>query len=383
MTVTPIESSRRRRPHGEPPLSGAGTRPRRRTRLLRVLTPLVVGGVLALAPVPAAGAASPVETASTLDPAGGAGRVDQRTYRASTGTNDYLVYVPRGWKETDELPLYVMLHGCGTTAAQQMGANLLNPLADRERFLVAYPDNGGQCWRAVLGHEPSITRGGGGDADIVAGITREVTSAYNADSGRVYLMGMSSGAFQTSATAAAYPELYAAIGQSAGGGYGMDVTCMTLPDLVAPLYAPRIVRQMGPRAHVMPFFSVGGDRDPLGEQPLLGGCARLAYLEWLAADNLLKPGADGDTFRPDPASTTTGRVPDGHAWTRHLARDRDGCRISERWVVHGMGHYWPGGSTDPQYAGVFNDPKGPNASEASWSFFRRFALGRGTTACPE
>ncbi|MFJ7773027.1 alpha/beta hydrolase family esterase [Streptomyces sp. NPDC097107] len=316
------------------------------------------------------------------DIAGSAGRVDHRTYEAATGVNDYLVYVPKGWKPSDKLPLYVMVHGCGTTAEQQMHANLLNPLADRERFLVAYPDNGGQCWRAVTNDQASTTRGGGGDADIVAGITRQTSSAYNVNTDRVYLMGMSSGAFQSSATAAAYPHLYAAAGVSAGGGYGMDfLSCMVLPDATAPLYAPQAVAQMGPRAHVMPFFSIGGTSDPLGEQHGLGGCARHAYLEWLAVDNLLKPGADGDTFRDDPASTRTGQVPDGYAWTSELARGRDGCQIAERWIVDGMSHYWPGGTTDPEYAGTFNDPKAPSASDASWRFFKQFTLSGGNVAC--
>ncbi|MFZ3572242.1 alpha/beta hydrolase family esterase [Streptomyces sp. BH097] len=335
-----------------------------------------MAGCLALATAP------PALAADRTDTAGGEGRVDHRTYQASTGVNDYLVYVPKGWKPSEKLPLYVMVHGCGTTAEQQMHANLLNPLADRERFLVAYPDNGGQCWRAVINDKASTTRGGGGDADIVAGITRETSAAYKADTDRVYLMGMSSGAFQTSATATAYPDLYAAAGVSAGGGYGMDfLTCIAALDATAPLYAPQAVAQMGARAHVMPFFSIGGTSDALGEQPAPGGCARQAYLEWLAVNNLLKPGEDGATFRDDPASTRTGQVPDGYTWSSKVARGRDGCQIAERWIVDGMSHFWPGGTTDPKYAGTFNDPKGPNASKASWSFFEQFTLSGGNTSC--
>jgi poly(3-hydroxybutyrate) depolymerase len=304
-----------------------------------------------------------------------------RTYQASTGVNSYLVYVPEDWKQEDKLPLYVMLHGCGTTADQQMHANLLNALADHERFLVAYPDNGGQCWRAVFGDKASITRGGGGDADIVAGITRQVLSSYNANADRVYLMGMSSGAFQTSATGVAYPDLYAAIGVSAGGGYGMDIGCILASDPLTALYAPAAVARMGSRAHVMPFFSIGGDLDPLGEQPSPGGCARLAYLEWLATNNLLKPGTNGDTFRDDPTSTVNGQVPNGRKWITHKARDPRGCQIAERWIINGMLHAWSGGTTDPKYAGLYNDPRGPSASEASWRFFQQFTLSQGNTSC--
>ncbi|MFI6369065.1 alpha/beta hydrolase family esterase [Nocardia sp. NPDC050630] len=337
--------------------------------------------LFALAGLVALVSAAPVSSADPVHTAGGPGRVDHRIYRSQAGGNDYLVYVPRDWKPSERLPVYVMVHGCGTTAEQMMGASLLNQLADRQRFLVAYPDNGEQCWKAVVGLPADITRGGGGDADIVAGITREVISDYHADTDRVYLAGMSSGAFQTSAGGAAYPDLYAAIGLDAGGGYGTDfITCGHSPDAFAPVNAPRAVAQMGDRARVMPVFTIGGTDDDLGEAPQVGGCARLAYIEWLATNNLLKPAPNGDTFRDDPASTTNGQIPDGHSWTTMVARGSDGCQIAERWVVDRMGHYWSGGSADPEFA-RFTDPKGPSAAEASWRFFRNFTLSGGNTAC--
>lgn len=353
-----------------------------RSSLLRGAMIAAVGGLLALS-LASVVRASPAEASEQAGSAAGGGLVHRLMYEADTGANEYLVYTPRGWNRNERFPLYVMLHGCGTTAEQQMHANLLNPLADQERFVVVYPDNGGQCWRAVSAEAASITRGGGGDADIVAGITRAVTADFHADAERVYVMGMSSGAFQASAAAAAYPDLYAAAGVMAGGGYAMDFTCMVLPDLadvVAGLYAPRTVQQMGPRAHVMPFLAIGGTTDPLGETPLIGGCSRQAYREWMIANNLLMPGSS-DVFRDDPALTVTGRVPDGHAWTMNVATDRGGCQIAERWIVDGMGHFWSGGSTDLEYAGEFNDPRGPSASEASWNFFKKFTLHEGNTTC--
>jgi poly(3-hydroxybutyrate) depolymerase len=366
---------------------------------------LVSGGVIVtLLAGPSVDATAKQPVASPIDAAGGAGHVDHHAYDGpgATGLNDYLVYVPNGWKKNDQVPLYVMVHGCGTTADQQMHANLLNPIADRERFIVAYPDNGGGCWRAVSDdamvpatEQMNIQRGAGGDVDIIAGITREVIDGYNVDTERVYMAGMSSGAFQTSATAGAYPELYAAVGVSAGPGYGMAVTCAGYPDAVVPQYAQKTIEQMGPRAHVMPFFSIGGTLDPLGETGGVAGCARLAYLEWLYVNNLLVPGdgplpagsgvllpagTTGDTYQHDPASTETGQVPEGHPWTKHVARDRNGCQIAERWIVDGMEHYWPGGTNDPEYA-AFTDPRGPNASEATWRFFEQFTLSGGNTSC--
>jgi poly(3-hydroxybutyrate) depolymerase len=226
------------------------------------------------------------------------------------------------------------------------------------------------------------------------------------------MIGMSAGAFQVASTATAYPEIYAAVGVSAGGGPGMAVTCIGHTQASVPLYARKAVDAMGRRARVMPFFTIGGTRDQLGEQPVVGGCARLNFLEWLYIDNTVKPsksalgGVPGlssqlpprlaaaantsqrkDSFETDPYSTSNGKVPNGYEWTSYVARDQAGCEIGERWVVHGMGHYWSGGSSDPKYSGDrpsgpgFNDPKGPSASQLSWNFFKQFSLKDGNVAC--
>jgi poly(3-hydroxybutyrate) depolymerase len=239
----------------------------------------------------------------------------------------------------------------------------------------------------LQGDKKNITRGGGGDADVVAGITRTIIDEYNVDTERVYLAGGSAGAFQTSATAASYPELYAAIGIIAGPGYGMAVTCAGYNDAVVPLYAQATVDQMGERARVMPFLTYAGTVDPLGEAGGgVAGCTKLAYLEWLYTNNLLVPGDGplpagvggllpagdtGDTFQTDP-SIETGQVPDGYAWTKHVARDRNGCEIGERWIVDGMGHTWGGDA---------GDVMGPSTSEALWGFFEQFTLSGGNVAC--
>jgi poly(3-hydroxybutyrate) depolymerase len=358
-------------------------------------------------------------------------RVDYGTFDIPNGPTstygpvryDYLIYTPVGWTRAEQLPVYVLVHGCGTTARQMMGSTLLTRVADEERFVVVYPDNQGGCWHAVsedayhtaAASDANITRGGGGEADIIAGITEHATARYNGDPNRVYMMGMSAGAFQTSATAAAYPELYAAIGENAGGGPGMSVACLGYPDAAIPAYARYGASTMGDRAHVMPFFAIGGTEDPLGQQQNTGGCVRLAYLQWLYINNIVKPAVGvvepgagvllppgarsttasllpSDTFRDDPASRTTGQVPEGWTWTRSVARGPDGCQVAEDWVVHGMGHYWSGGSTDPTYtspqptptggeAPGFNDPRGPSASQLSWDFFKKFTLKHGNKKC--
>lgn len=354
---------------------------------------LMTGVALAvLVPLTAHAGPSPQASVDAASGASGAGRVDKGAYTTLEGTFNYLAYLPVGWKKSERLPLYVMLHGCGTTPEQQMNANAMNPIADRERVILLYPDvwetgkaigGFGQCWRGSSGAFPnSWIRGGGGDADVIAAMTNAVRSRYGADRERVYLIGMSAGAFQTADTAIAYSDVFAAAGITGGGLYAVGVGCAGLTsDVVAPV-AQLAAAAMGPRARPIPYFSIGGTADAGGEAPSPGGCSRLGFEQAMATNNIVVSGSpDGGAYTQDDRSTRKGKVPGGRSWTRYVWRDRDGCQIGERWVVDGMGHFWPGGSADPRWA-EWTDPKAPNAAAASLRFFKQFTLSGGDTSCP-
>ncbi|HEX6388751.1 MAG TPA: PHB depolymerase family esterase, partial [Solirubrobacteraceae bacterium] len=77
---------------------------------------------------------------------------------ASNGTEyRYVRYTPASYVPGRAAPLLVMVHGCQTTAEQQMRANRFNALAEREGFVVLYPDvdaigrllpgPANQCWK--------------------------------------------------------------------------------------------------------------------------------------------------------------------------------------------------------------------------------------------
>lgn len=333
----------------------------------------VVTVCLALASIAACSVHPPARTQTSED--GGAGRVDRYPYSgpppASGATfpaakmYDYQVYVPPAHRKSAAWPLVVYVHACATSADLMRLSSAMSPIADSEKFLVMYPDNGSDCWRA-LGDEPtSVRRGAGGDADIIAHMTMEAMAKYNVDPQRVYIFGASGGGFMTSATVAAYPDLYAAAGVMAGGGTGMGAACMKFPERDDPAFAATMVERMGAYRRVVPFISYGGTADSLGESSPEGGCARRAFLQAMGANNIINPLQAGDRYRPDPSSVT-GQIPDGHTWTKHVWRDTAGCEVGERWVVDGMGHAVGGGHPD------HSDIKAPNSSRAAWEFFRRF-----------
>ena len=66
-----------------------------------------------------------------------------------------------------------------------------------------------------------------------------------------------------------------------------------------------------------------------------------------------------------PVTVRQGQVPGGHAYTCTLYHDATAELVAERWLVHGAGHAWSGGSP----AGSFTDPQGPDAATEMLRFF--------------
>jgi poly(hydroxyalkanoate) depolymerase family esterase len=314
------------------------------------------------------------------------GTVTSLSYGSGANAHPYLVYTPTGYTPKRKLPLLVMLHGCETTAYQQMEASLYNPLADRKHFVVAYPDIDAieaaqpgptrNCWQYP---NPLDWHRGEGDDLAVAGITLAVTKRWHIDSHRVYLMGMSAGAFLTADMAATYPDLYAAAGENAGADYeDWECTIQSTASLPVTTTAQDAYREMGPRARIVPKIVIGGDAD----QGIPPKCADKALQQSLRTNNLVIDGSQTKPISLIPATVQHKQKPGGYSYTVSTYVDQYRCTIGQRYLVHGMNHFWSGGSSDPKWA-VWTDPKGPSAAVASWSFFSHFTLANTARPCKQ
>jgi poly(hydroxyalkanoate) depolymerase family esterase len=337
-----------------------------------VLAAAIVAALLALAP--AASASGP------------RGHVHSLTYGSGAEANPYLVYVPHSYYERSRrAPLLVMTHGCQTSAKQQMRANLYNRLAERKGFIVVYPDVTeaevaqpgplARCWQFF--NSESWHRGSG-DAAAIAGITRAAIKRWRIDRERVYMMGMSAGSFMTSVMSAAYPDLYAAVGIMAGGAYA-DPSCLFVgPGIPAETSAQMAFDEMGSRARIVPRLVMGGDAD----QGVPPACADKALEQGVRTNNLVIGQSQTAPISLTPVSQHEVPNPGGYDSTVKTYRDPSGCLIGQRWLIHGMNHFWSGGSSDPKWAS-FTDPKGPNGAEASWRFLSRFEKRSTSMPCAE
>lgn len=159
------------------------------------------------------------------------------TYRLPTSITykllqrTFLLHIPTAYISSQALPLVVVLHGAFSTGKQMEEETGFSLLADKERFLVAYPEGIGifgllQHWNA--GHccgkaaDDKID-----DVGFIAEVIESISQKLAVDSSRIYLAGMSNGGMLTYRFAAERADILAAaavvsgaIGSSVGGKTG-------------------------------------------------------------------------------------------------------------------------------------------------------------------
>ncbi len=254
----------------------------------------------------------------------------QRTYLVHAGSG-----APGG--------LVINLHGAGMTGAQQADVTGYNAVADQYGFVVAYPDGIDMAWADGRGASPP-DRQGVDDVGFLAALIGRLAGEYRIPPGRVFVTGMSAGAFMANRLVCERADLVAAIAPVAGT-LGAGVPC-------APSRPVSVLAVHGTADPVVPYN--GGPMVGRGGASDIVSAPALAE-RWREINRCPGP------LQADPASG--GEVSELAA---------TGCAGNTEVVlvrINGGGHTWPAGRFSLPADVVGPTSFAVDASGASAQFF--------------
>ncbi|HEU5158064.1 MAG TPA: PHB depolymerase family esterase [Streptosporangiaceae bacterium] len=249
------------------------------------------------------------------------------------GARTYRLYVPAGLP-AGKAPLVIALHAALGSGGVMELLTRLDRVADRKKFLVAYPDGAPPTAR-VWNAGDCCNRSAADDVGFIVRLIDELAAARRADPDRVYVTGVSNGAMMAYRLACQRADKVAAIAVVAGSmTYGPCRPARPVPLMIFHGTADTTVPETGGSLPAL------GMRGTFPSQPEI-------VRTWSRIDGVSPPvrvsyHEGGVTCRAgDPAMVVY-------------------CRVA------GGGHTWPGGTPVPLAGPTSTDI---DASAAMWDFF--------------
>lgn len=125
-------------------------------------------------------------------------------------------YAPDHLSGDRRYPLIMMLHGGGSTGVQMQRFTRFNNLADRDSFIVVYPDGWKKHWNDHRYGE-DLQKEKKDDVKFLITLADYLIRKHHADSTRVFVAGMSNGAIMALFLAQQVPQRIRAIASVCGG----------------------------------------------------------------------------------------------------------------------------------------------------------------------
>ncbi len=290
--------------------------------------------------------------ATTSVPAGEIGAMVSGQLATRSGPErSFYLYTPSSYRPSQALPLVVAFHG-GHGQGDRLAANTrFNDLAERDGFLVAYPNGVDHHWndgRDTSGL-PHVD-----DVGFVRDLITELSTVRTIDQRRIYAVGTSNGGFMVQRLACELSERFAAFASLNA----------TMPQALVDHCHP---------TRPVSLLMINGTADPIvpyngGTVQLGAGGKILSVLQtvnfWRSQDHCV--GQAIQTSPPNPSG-------DG---TRAVETDYNHCsRAAEvlLYTLEGAGHSWPGTDVHrPALVGPVSHAI--NATQVVWDFFRRHTL---------
>jgi polyhydroxybutyrate depolymerase len=267
---------------------------------------------------------------------------ESRTLQTGGVTRRYFLYLPTTWHRGRPVPLVLVFHGGGGRASGIAPHTGFSRLAEREGFVVAYPQGLNGRWNDGRGYAATHD-----DIGFVRALLDTLGRELVIDPRRVYATGISNGAMFAYRLACDLPGTFAAVAPVAGA----------MPADLAPACA-----------HTQPLsvLAFQGTADPL--MPYFGGGVARRSGRVLSAERSIAFWATMSGCNAAPVTTDEpDRVTDGTRVRRTIYGTCREGRSVELYTIEGGGHTWPGG---PPVGGLVGRvTREVDATPLIWAFF--------------
>jgi polyhydroxybutyrate depolymerase len=267
----------------------------------------------------------------------------------------YHVHVPASYDGTRPVPLVVGLHyGLGNAKIFQ-DLTGFDAVADREGFIIAYPEGYKTAWGGT-GLDTPPEKEGTDDIGFISALIDTMTSKYKVKPHRIHLVGMCNGGYLAQVLAVELSDKIASFATATATSADIFSDAYdSLPRPVAIMFVngteDKYIPFAGGTLPLTPDTSVWPTMKVVGNWANLNGCSTTPT----------------ETELPDAAD-------DG---TRIRRLDYPECAGDAEvvlYAVEGAGHTWPGGKQyqPEQMIGITSHDM--NASDIIWDFFERHPM---------
>lgn len=273
-----------------------------------------------------------------------------RSLKVGGQKRTYLVHVPPSYDRKKPMPLVLALHGLAMTGKMMEYFSGLSKAADRDGFIVVYPNGtGGLLLAWNTGALPGDGGGGKGGPDDIAYLGKvldDVERVLNVDRHRVYATGMSNGAMMTYKLASAMPDRIAAIAPVGG----------TMPASgAAPTHPVPVIHFHGTEDTFVPYKGVSKEAK--------------ALIRFLSVPATIATWVKANGCAEKPRVT---ELPERGDKLKVIRKIYDSCKNGADVVlitIEGGGHTWPGLQHHATFLG--RSTRTVAADDLMWDFFRR------------
>jgi polyhydroxybutyrate depolymerase len=260
---------------------------------------------------------------------------------------EYIVHLPKGYESLDNIPLLIALHGRFGTGKQLMETSSFNKIADREGFIVVYPDGYRRSWADGRGRNPAEKKGVD-DVKFIKVLIDEIITKYLIDKNKIFVTGHSNGGFMTQRLAVELTDKIA----------GVASVAASLSEYMSNNFEP---------SGVIPVLFINGTEDTFVKYE--GGRIKGDGFS-IAIEEAVNKWLENNECSEDSSIKEIDKYDDD---TKIIISTYESCSDStmvKLIKIVGGGHPWPGGDSPLPKWVVGRNTEEIKASEEIWKFFK-------------